>query len=411
MYRVAQSVAFLAGTYLLLNGRPLLGLLLLFSMFGSWIFDRFANRVVKGSGRNLSAQSSDFHEKCFVADLHADVCLWRRDHMKRNKRGHVDLPRLIEGNVSLQFVTIPTKLVLTRRLPRFFFSDLFFWTAIMSLQRPRTWFFASARAELQLERVNAWIKNSRGSLKMIKNAHDLQGLSQNQNTGSQNIGIMLGLEGAHILNGRFNVNWLVEQGIRVVGITHFNDTRFGDSAHGWRRSGLTSAGHDLVKDLDGRGIIIDLAHCSEQLISDVLAMHKEGDLSRPPIVSHTGIKGAHNHRRNISDEQAIAVARAGGLIGVTFFRPALPRNSVSAIGEVVLYLIRILNGAGLEGVRHVAFGSDFDGAVRTVIDSSGWPQITEMLLESGISEEDVQFLMGENVRRFFVEHLPKFAIT
>ena len=101
MYRVAQSVAFLAGTYLLLNGRPLLGLLLLFSMFGSWIFDRFANRVVKGSGRNLSAQSSDFHEKCFVADLHADVCFWRRDHMKRNKRGHVDLPRLIEGYVSL----------------------------------------------------------------------------------------------------------------------------------------------------------------------------------------------------------------------------------------------------------------------------------------------------------------------
>jgi microsomal dipeptidase-like Zn-dependent dipeptidase len=411
MYRVAQSVVLLAGAYLLLSGRPLFGLFLLFSAFGYWFFDRYTNRVVKGSDRNLKEEVPDFHGELFIADLHADVCLWRRNHMGKNKRGHVDLPRLIEGNVSLQFVTIPTKLVLTRRLPRFFLTDLFFWSAMMSLQRIRTWFFVSARAELQLERVSSWIKNSRGSLKLIRNSNDLQSLSEDQSAGRQGIGIMLGLEGAHVLRGRFNVSWLVERGFRVVGITHFNDTRFGDSAHGWRRSGLTSAGHDLVKDLDNNGIIIDLAHCSEQLISDVIDMYDKGDLTRPPIVSHTGIKGVHNHRRNISDEQAIAVARAGGLIGVTFFRPALPRNSVKAVGEVVLHLIGILNKAGLEGVRHVAFGSDFDGAVRTVIDSSGWHQITEMLLESGISEEDIQLLMGENVRSFFAEHLPKSPIT
>ncbi|HIG85145.1 MAG TPA: hypothetical protein EYG40_00885 [Verrucomicrobia bacterium] len=411
MYRVAQSVVLLAATYLLLSGRPLFGLFLLFCAFGYWFFDRYTNRVVKGFDRNLREEISDFHDELFVADLHADVCLWRRDHMNRNKRGHVDLPRLIEGNVSLQFVTVPTKLVLTRRLPRFFLTDLFFWSAMMSLQRIRTWFFVSARAELQLERVNDWIKDSRGSLKLIRNSNDLEGLSEEQSVGHQRTGIMLGLEGAHVLRGRFNVSWLVEQGFRVVGITHFNDTRFGDSAHGWRRAGLTAAGHDLVKDLDKNGIIIDLAHCSEQLISDVINMHNEGDLTKPPIVSHTGIKGAHNHRRNISDEQAIAVAMTGGLIGVTFFRPALPRNSIKAVGEVVLYLIELLNEAGLEGVRHVAFGSDFDGAVRTVIDSSGWPQITEMLLESGISNKDIQLLMGENVRRFFAEHLLQASIT
>ena len=146
-------------------------------------------------------------------------------------------------------------------------------------------------------------------------------------------------------------------------------------------------------------------------IKDVIDMYNEGDLTRPPIVSHTGVKGVHNHQRNISDEQAIAVAKAGGLIGITFFRPALPHNSVEAVGKVVLYLINILNEAGLEGVRHVAFGSDFDGAVRTVIDSSGWPQITEMLIELGISEEDIQFLMGENVRSFFAKHLHKATIT
>ena len=87
MCRVAQSVVLLAGAYLLLSGRPLFGSFLLFCAFGHWFLDRCMNRKVKGSDRNPREEISDFHRGLFVADLHADVCLWRRDHMKKIKEG------------------------------------------------------------------------------------------------------------------------------------------------------------------------------------------------------------------------------------------------------------------------------------------------------------------------------------
>ena len=44
-----------------------------------------------------------------VADLHADSLLWGRDLNQRADRGHVDIPRLIDGNVALQVFSVVTK--------------------------------------------------------------------------------------------------------------------------------------------------------------------------------------------------------------------------------------------------------------------------------------------------------------
>ena len=49
------------------------------------------------------------HPNLFVADMHADTLLWERDFFIKNEFGHVDLPRLMEGNVALQIFTIVTK--------------------------------------------------------------------------------------------------------------------------------------------------------------------------------------------------------------------------------------------------------------------------------------------------------------
>jgi membrane dipeptidase len=217
--------------------------------------------------------------------------------------------------------------------------------------------------------------------------------------------VMLGLEGAHALRAGIDVSWLAENGFRVLGITHFNDTRFGGSAHGLKKRGLTEAGRGLVRELEEHGITIDLAHASPALIDDVLSMCESGELRRPLLVSHTGVKGVFDHKRNISDVQATAIARGGGLVGASFFVPALPRAEVAAVAETAVYLVRLFDGAGLDGARHVALGSDFDGAVRTVIDAAGWPRITAALLEAGLSREEVRLILGENLRRFFEEGL------
>jgi len=73
------------------------------------VLDGKYNAVFHATPYAASDKARDLHRKLIVVDLHADSLLWDRDLMARNARGHVDLPRLLEGNVALQAFTIVTK--------------------------------------------------------------------------------------------------------------------------------------------------------------------------------------------------------------------------------------------------------------------------------------------------------------
>ncbi|MFL5688798.1 MAG: peptidase M19, partial [Chloroflexota bacterium] len=56
-----------------------------------------------------SDRARALHETLWIADLHADSLLWGRDLLERGDRGQVDVPRLREGNISLQVMAATTK--------------------------------------------------------------------------------------------------------------------------------------------------------------------------------------------------------------------------------------------------------------------------------------------------------------
>ena len=143
-------------------------------------------------------------------------------------------------------------------------------------------------------------------------------------------------------------------------------------------------------------MIVDLAHGSDQVVDDVLAM-----ATRPVVVSHTGVRGTCDNRRNLSDDQLRAIARNGGLVGIGFWQTAVCGTDAAAIARAIRYT------ADLIGVDHVALGSDFDGATRTPFDASGLVKLTEALLAAGFSREDVAKVMGGNEIRFLMENLPE----
>src|SRR5919199_1889250 len=60
---------------------------------------------VRGPYR-ASERARALHARLLVADMHADTLLWDRDVLARSGRGHVDVPRLLEGGVALQFFTV-----------------------------------------------------------------------------------------------------------------------------------------------------------------------------------------------------------------------------------------------------------------------------------------------------------------
>ena len=70
--------------------------------------ERRQNRVV-AIPLHISPEAQALQKTLDVADMHADSLLWKRDILERSDRGHVDVPRLIEGHYALQVFSSVTK--------------------------------------------------------------------------------------------------------------------------------------------------------------------------------------------------------------------------------------------------------------------------------------------------------------
>jgi membrane dipeptidase len=121
---------------------------------------------------------------------------------------------------------------------------------------------------------------------------------------------------------------------------------------------------------------------------------------RPVLVSHSGVKGTCDNRRNLSDAALDGVARTGGLVGIGYWREAVCGDDSAAIARAIAYAARRI------GIAHVALGSDFDGAVTTPFDASGLAELTDALLAAGLSSDDVRRVMGENAIALLHAALP-----
>ena len=205
------------------------------------------------------------------------------------------------------------------------------------------------------------------------------------------------IEGGHPLEGDAeNLDRLFDQGLRIVGLTHFFDNELGGSLHGVSDEGLTAFGRSVVDRANSLGLIIDIAHSSPTMVREVIAMSE-----RPLLLSHGGMKGHCDTARNLEDELMVAFAEHGGLLGIGFWDAAVCDASPAGVVRAIRYAIDTL------GVEHVALGSDYDGATAVTFDVGEIAVLTEEMLQQGFTEAEVRLVMGGNVRRFLLENLPE----
>ncbi len=355
------------------------------------------NRTLRRGPYETSARARELHRRLFVADLHADPLLWGRDLRMRARRGHVDVPRLQEGGVALQVFSVVSKtpwgLNLERNDDR---TDQVTLLALAQGWAPKTWTSLKERAVYQARRLFRMAALSKGKLTVLKTRADLSAFLERRRQDPSLVAGLLALEGAQVLEGQAeNVDAMDVAGYRMVGLAHFFDNEVAGSAHGVEKGGLTAVGREVVRRLEERRMLIDLAHASPRAIEGVLALAR-----RPVVVSHTGVKGTCNNTRNLSDEQLRGIARTGGVVGIGFWATAVCGEDVRAITRALRYAV------GVAGLPHVGLGSDFDGAVTTPFDASGMPLLTEALLAEGFREDEIAAVMGGNVLRVLQETLP-----
>lgn len=385
---------FLAGTVILLSA-----LYIAARTFGPGILERQLNRIVDNRPFSISAEATELHGSLRIMDWHADTLLWNRSLLDRADRGHVDLPRLRDGNMTLQMFTTVTKTPRNMNVhANEATSDNITLVSYLQGWPSATHSSLLARALYQAEKLDDFIKESDGGLVWVRSRSELQTFLQAREVKSatQPVGALLGTEGAHPLEGDItNVDKMYDAGFRMVGLTHFFDNELGGSLHGVSKGGLTDFGKQVVRRLDELEIIIDLAHASEQSARDTLAI-----TSRGVVVSHTGFRGACDTERNFSDELMKEIAAKGGLIAVGYWETAICGTTPEAIAEAIAY------GISLVGADHVALGSDWDGAV-AAMPADHIPSITAALIEKGVSSEDIRLVMGESSINFLQRWLPE----
>lgn len=356
------------------------------------------NKVLVPPPYTASEKATELHKRILVSDLHADSLLWNRDLLERGTYGQVDVPRLIEGNVALQAFTIVTKTPRNQNIENNDDStDNITLLAVAERWPFAAWSSLKERAVYQAKRLQGFAGRSNGKLTIIKTADDLNKYLERRKSEPNITAGFLGVEGAQALDGDVNnVDVLFDAGIRMMAPTHFFDNDIGGSAHGVAKGGLTEKGKEMIRRMEAKRMIVDVAHASPQTIDDVLAV-----ATRPVVVSHTGVKGTCDNTRNLSDDHLRAIAKTGGVIGIGFWDTAVCGTDAKAIAKAIRHAVDVA------GIEHIGLGSDFDGAVTTPFDTTGLVQITDALLAEGFSESDIEKIMGGNTIRLLKENLPQ----
>lgn len=361
------------------------------------LIDKNINQVYPVTSPAPSRQALALHRGLWIADLHADSLLWQRDLNQAGGRGHVDFPRLAQGNVALQAFSVVTKTPRKMNIDRND-GDSDNITALVMAQGlpPATWNSLLARALYQASELRQLADASKGTMRVIGSRAQLRGFIAARDKDPRLMAGWLTLEGAHALEGKLdNLDALYRAGYRMAAPTHFFDTELSGSQHGKVKGGLTPLGREWLRAMEQRRMIVDLAHASTATIDEVLRL-----ATRPIMVSHTGVRGTCANGRNLGDAQLKRIAAQGGLVGIGFWNTAVCGKNVTAIARAIKHAVSVM------GVEHVAYGSDFDGAVTTAIDAAGLPRLTQALLDAGLSPAQIRRIAGDNVRDFLLKNLP-----
>lgn len=366
--------------------------------FAPAALEKKMNRVINPGPYKVSEKAQALHDTLRVADLHADSLMSKRNLLERSNRGHVDVPRLIDGRVAVQSFTVVTKACAksnSNSNPSD--CDDIKWLAIGSMWPISTWNSLMARALYQANKLHRFEKDSGGKISVIKTSDDLSKFLERREKTPDITSGFLGVEGAHALEGNAeNVDVLFNAGYRMIGLAHFFDNEMTGSQHGLEKGGLTDEGRKMVSRMYDKKMICDLAHLSRQGIDDVLAMEPHPAV----LVSHTGVTGTCDNNRNLTDEYIRKISDAGGVIGIGYWDTATCGEDVAAIVAAIKHTISVA------GIDHVALGSDYDGSINAPFDTSGLALITEGLINDGFSEDDIRKIMGENTISFLLKNLP-----
>lgn len=351
-----------------------------------------------------------------VVDGHNDLPWALREHVRydlnrmdiaadQTGRLHTDIPRLRAGGVGAQFWSVYVR------------SDMAGDDAV------------SATLE-QIDGVRQLLERYPADLAAALTADDME-----KARGEGRIASLMGAEGGHSINNSLaTLRALYALGVRYMTLTHNDNVPWADSATDAPGvGGLSDFGHEVVREMNRTGMLVDLSHVAASTMRDALATS-----AAPVVFSHSSSRAICDHVRNIPDDVLALLPANGGVAMVTFvpkfilpqavawtqaadenmqthgfhhldttpdamrihaaFEEANPRP-VATVATVADHLDHMREVAGVD---HIGIGGDFDGTAFTpagLADVAGYPNLIAELLGRGWSASDLAKLTWQNAVR------------
>lgn len=217
--------------------------------------------------------------------------------------------------------------------------------------------------------------------------------------------VLLAIEGGEALRGKLsNLRILFKLGIRSLTLTWNQRNELADGI--WEKDsggGLTTFGREVVQEMNRLGMLIDVSHLSEAGFWDVISLSEQ-----PVVATHSCCFSLHEHPRNLTDDQLIALKKNQGVVGINFYPHFLgEKPNRITIEHVLKHLDYAVNIAGID---HVGLGSDFDGielVPQGLENGTKLPCLSERLCQLGWKAEEISKVMGGNFLRVLQQILPE----
>ena len=363
---------------------------------------------------DIPARARKIASEAIGIDSHIDtvqrILVMDEDLARRWEVGHVDIPRLHEGGTHAPFFAL--------------------WVPV---------YFPGAEAvrrTLDLrDAMETLFETHKDKIELATTASDIERIVK-----SKKIAAFLTVEGGHTIDDDLRVLRMYYQlGIRSMTLTHSRNNNWADSATDKPvHNGLTDFGKEVVREMNRLGMVVDVSHVADKTFFDALEV-----TTKPVMLTHSSMRAISDVPRNVTDEMLWALAKNGGVVGITFGEGFVNPKDADALRAAIeiettaptmngrtlddyaaqdvrkLFGTRVKVAASVEdvadhidhavkiaGIDHVGIGSDFDGVSgppNGLDDVSRMPALIAALLERGYSDRDLKKILGENTLRVIRE--------
>lgn len=389
--------------------------------FAFFFFFSYSVSFAGNDDVSLKAKAARIHEAATTIDSHTDTPLRMVQkgfsigvkHDARKEYSKVDLPRMKEGGL----------------------DGVFF--AVFVSQGPRNsegYEKVRQRAHLLFDTIDAAVNRFPDLAGIAVTPDEMKKL---MNAGKRSV--FIGIENGYAIGKDLSlISTFYLRGARYITLCHTKNNDICDSSTDTvENNGLTPFGHEVVREMNELGMMVDVSHISDKAVYDVLASTKA-----PVIASHSCAKALCNNPRNLSDDLLKKIAQNGGVVQMCILSeyvkippPNPARDSAKAavrkmfrdfegltddemksarkawnsindnfplvlatVSDVVDHIDHMVKVAG---INHVGIGTDFDGGggVTGCFDVSEMGNITLELVRRGYSENEIRKIWGGNLIR------------